>query len=248
MSSKVKGTRKSVRHAEHPEVRMLEPNSKMEYKQLKKELTSIQKSMYTIKKIEKLVQKLDMEFPKKKQTTRKTVIEQLNRDGVKSDDLHKQSDEELMEHVLEQCNRLFSQIHDIKDEIDRNQTQIVDALRQSKTSSVRDKLSTLEEANRRLYKDKREMSERLTQYGELTNDLEETYESMADEIYHHSDKMLTPPSPNPSPTSPRTVANTLKNQNPHFKYRNQRSQILLANTGGKTRRRRRRPKVLGESI
>lgn len=224
---------------------MLEPNSKMEYKQLKKTLTSIQKNMYSIKKKEKLLQKLDVEFPKKKQTIRKTMIEQLTRDGVKLDD--KQTDDELTELALDQCNRLYSRIQDVNEEIDHNQGQIRDVLR-NRNSATNPNLASLEAENRRLYKDKREMSERLTQYGELTNDFEETYESLADEIQHNSEHMLTPLSPNPSPTSPRTVANTLKNQNPHFKYRNQRSQILLANTGGKTRRRRRRPKVLGEPI
>lgn len=235
MSSK--GTRKTVRHAENPEVRWLDADSRKEYKELKKTLTTIQEQGYRVKKINKLMEKLDMEFPKKKQSVRKAVIEQLSRDGVKSDD--KQPDNELFELALDQSNRLYSQIQDVNAEIDSNQGKIRDILR-NRNSATNTNLPSLEAENRRLYKAKREMSEQLVKYGELTNDLEETYESLADEIQHHSEHMLTPLSPNISPTSPRTLANTAANQNRTFKYRNQRSDILKSNIGGKTRRRRRR--------
>ena len=236
---------KHVRHAEHPEVRMLEPNSKMEYKQWRKELSTIQNQMYNVKKIEKLMQKLDMEFPKKKQNIRKTLIQKLTKGGFTQSELDKQSDDELIQSVLTECNRIFVQIQQVSDEI-HQLYQEINALQREYKSQFGDKITPLEASKRKLTQEKEAMSQQMAQYGELVNDLEETYETMAYEIQHHSDKMMTPPSPSPSPSSPTTVGNTSKNASQRISFKHERSELLREMrknkeiTGGKTRRRRRR--------
>jgi chromosome segregation ATPase len=238
---------KRVRHAETHEVRFLDPNSKKEYIQLRSELGIIQDKMYNVKKIIKLMKKLDVEFPKKKQKVRQTLITQLTKGtgGLTQSDLQTQSDDELIQSVLDECNRIYPRIHQVSDEIYLLEQQIR-ALQREYKSPFGEKIAPLEASKRQLAKDKEEMSQQLTQYGELVNDLEESYETLAEEIQHHSQKMMTPPSPNLTPPSPTTVGNTSKNASQRISFKHERRDLLREMrknkeiTGGKTRRCRRR--------
>ena len=239
MASKPKPKQKRVHHAEHPEIHYKDTGA-TEYKEEKQKLTDMQKDTYKQRKIAKLMNKLNIGFPKKRKNVRKTVITMLSQGTkFKPSDLEKKTDEELVKIILEENDRIFVEVNAINGDIEELVRQIR-TLQREYNSPFGDKINPLNLKKRKLEQERDALNAQLPKYGDLMNDLEEQYETLAKEIHDYPENMFTPPSPSPSPPSPTTMENTTFNRSRRIASKRERANLLNERIGGKRQTRRRR--------